>query len=332
LDRRGFEVFDIYLGDPFDESAAAIGATADHYLALGKLPVCRLQDQIAELKLDVAIYTDIGMGHISFRLAFSRLAPVQCVTWGHPDTTGIPTLDYFLSCDALEPVEAENEYTENLIRLRRVNSYYLPPAIPSRTPSKQDMGIPEEWHVYAIPQSLFKIHPDFDSVMEQILLRDSAAHIVFISDPRGVWTGLLERRLRRHSPVFEGRIHFTPRLNYSGFFSLAGAADVVLDVPQFSGGNTTYEAFSIGAPIVTRPGRFMRGRLTAALYQMMGLGNLVCDDDTGYVDTAVKLGTDAGERLDWRQKIESARPALYEDSLALAELEDFLLQALESRV
>ncbi len=40
--------------------------------------------------LDILFYPDLGMTPLTYFLAFARLAPVQCVSWGHPVTTGIP--------------------------------------------------------------------------------------------------------------------------------------------------------------------------------------------------------------------------------------------------
>ncbi len=59
--------------------------------------------QVDKENLDIIFYPDIGMSPTTYFLAFSRIAPVQIVTWGHPETTGIKTIDYFLSSALLEP-------------------------------------------------------------------------------------------------------------------------------------------------------------------------------------------------------------------------------------
>src|SRR5256885_1044518 len=74
--------------------------------------------------VDVLVYTDIGMDTTTYSLAFSRLAPVQCVTWGHPETTGLETIDYFVSSGEMETVEADNHYSERLVRLPSLTFYY----------------------------------------------------------------------------------------------------------------------------------------------------------------------------------------------------------------
>ena len=62
---------------------------------------------LAAAELDILYYTDIGMEPLTYFLAFARLAPVQCVAWGHPVTTGISSIDYFISSRMFEPSEAQ---------------------------------------------------------------------------------------------------------------------------------------------------------------------------------------------------------------------------------
>lgn len=63
----------------------------------GPLPVRCWRKEIAKDASHVLIYPDIGMDPGAGQLGAHRLAPVQCVTFGHPKTTGYPTIDYFLS-------------------------------------------------------------------------------------------------------------------------------------------------------------------------------------------------------------------------------------------
>ncbi len=67
------------------------------------------------------------MDPFSYLLAFSRLAPVQCVTRGHPDTTGILNIDYFISCEDFETEGAEMQYSESLVRMTNIPNYFYRP-------------------------------------------------------------------------------------------------------------------------------------------------------------------------------------------------------------
>ena len=77
---------------------------------------------------DVLIYGDIGMEPTSYFLAFSRLAPIQALTFGHPDTAGLPgRIDYFLSHAGMEEADdavAQSYYSERLVKLRGVGYWY----------------------------------------------------------------------------------------------------------------------------------------------------------------------------------------------------------------
>ena len=44
-------------------------------------------------QLDVAVFPELGMSPRTWRLAMLRSAPVQAVGWGHPVTTGLPSID-----------------------------------------------------------------------------------------------------------------------------------------------------------------------------------------------------------------------------------------------
>ena len=59
---------------------------------------------------------------------------------------------------------------------------------------------------------------------------------------------------------------------------LLASADVILGPFPFGGGNTTYEPLAVGTPVVTYPGRFLRGRISDALYHRMGMRSLVATD------------------------------------------------------
>src|SRR5262249_54411249 len=53
--------------------------------------------QIKEDNLDVLLLPDVGMGGAGKMISLARLAPIQCVGWGHPMTTGSANVDYYLS-------------------------------------------------------------------------------------------------------------------------------------------------------------------------------------------------------------------------------------------
>lgn len=327
LSRPTFHVTLIRYPGNEDEMTRSLEDDADNVLILtGKLEEDR--GLIADLRLDVLIYADIGMDPRTYFLGFSRLASVQCVAWGHPVTTGIPTIDYFLSSKLLEPADADEHYAERLVRFGHVNTCYAEPRLVGPARSRPDLGLPETGNLYLCTQSLYKIHPDFDAVLVGILKGDAAGRVVLLAGAEPHWKELLTGRFRRVFPEQADRVQFLPAVSQDDFLHLQALADVLLDTFPFGGGSTTYEALAFGTPVVTLPGAFLRGRITYACYQQMGVSDCIASDSADYVRIALRLGTDTPWRQAVRDRILAHKHLLYESMDSVRELETFLQQAL----
>ncbi len=330
LSRRKFRVVVISAGVHNDENARRIKRHADEYLVIPRdLPVARRM--VAEQALDLLVYPDIGMAPALSTLARTRLAPVQCVMWGHPVTTGIPTIDYFISSELIEPEDGAEHYSEELVRLKTMPTYYDRPSIPSPVVPRSRLGLADDRHIYLCPQSLFKFHPRFDQALAGILRGDPAGQVVLIEGRVPQWTELLVKRFRQTIPDCVARITFLPALNRAGFLNLLAVSDVVLDPFYFGGGNSSYETLAVGSPVVTLPAAQMRGRVTYGCYCKMGVLDCVASDPQHYVEIALRLGTDGDFRQAVCARIRATSDALFEDAQAVRELEQFFQHAVESR-
>jgi len=329
LDRREFFVTVFSVGHHSDAIAKFIQDAADQYVPL-TTDVNLSRQAIAPAGLDVLFYTDIGMDQTTYSLAFSRLAPVQCVSWGHPDTTGLDTIDYFVSSELFESPAADEHYHERLVRLPSLPLYYYPPLVPESLSSRAALGLDESAHIYCCPQSIYKFHPDFDPILADILRRDPLGQVVLIRWMYPAPDEALRARWRQTMPDVVDRVRYVRRMSQPDFMSLLAASDVLLDPVRFGGGNTTAEAIAVGTPIVTLPYEFMRSRITAAFYRKMGLDELIASSPEQYVEQTVRLGTEAEYRQEWRERILASRDLLYEDLRAVRALEDFFRQAVKS--
>ena len=81
---------------------------------------------IESLNLDILVYPEIGMDFFYWIIAHSKLARIQINTWGHSETSGIDTIDYYISSSYYEDENAQTNYTEKLIRLNSLCTYYYP--------------------------------------------------------------------------------------------------------------------------------------------------------------------------------------------------------------
>ncbi len=294
LPRDGYELCVLSIGRHDDALSARIAAGADRFACAGP-DLAAARAALHELRADVIVYCDIGMDDVSYYLASERLAPVQCASWGHPVTSGLPNVDYFLSSRLIEPHDGERHYTEALEKLPAWLTVYEAP-VPDPAPIGRDaFGFAPGENVYLCPQSMFKLHPDFDAYLAAILDRDERA-VVTLIDSRSEWRKRLQARLARSVGARAERIRFLPRQDRAQYLALLDAADVVLDTVHFAGGYTTFETLWLGKPFVTERGRFMRGRVSAGLCDLLDLSEPIAEGAEGYADTAVAFATDAAFR------------------------------------
>jgi protein O-GlcNAc transferase len=307
-----------------DAFSASLDQKADKAVVL-PATLSAQQRAVAREELDVLFYPDIGMAPATYFLAHARLAPVQVVGWGHPDSPGIDTLDYFLSAATIEPADGDDHYRERLIRFSRLPCCYEPLLVPDRVPGRAEMGLPEQGTLYGCPQSLFKLHPDFDAVLAEIAVGDPDGHIIVIEGKQAVWTELLRKRWAGTFPVLNDKVLFVPRRDLDGFMKLMSHFDVLLDPIHFGSGNTMYESQVYGTPTVTWPGRFMRGRIVAGAYQQMEAPDApVAKSIEDYASIALRFGMhpDLRERAR-REFLEASSRRLFSDDGVIREYEEF---------
>src|SRR5262249_27370718 len=113
LDRRRFGIFAYHTGTRTDAETETAAALCERFVQ-GPLPIDMWRQEILADKLHVLIYPEVGMDPASAHLASQRLAAVQCSSFGHPVTSGFPTIDYYLSSELMEPLDGDLQYTEEL--------------------------------------------------------------------------------------------------------------------------------------------------------------------------------------------------------------------------
>ncbi len=322
LPRDRFEVSVISVGSHDDLFAQRFRAAADHHVAL-PTNLAAVREQVAAMKLDLLFFADVGMDTLTYSLAMSRLAPVQCCTWGHPVTTGSPEMDAFIISEDLESEGGDSHYTERLVRNPRLAVCYERP-VPSRPRPREYFGLDPDRHVYLCFQTLFKFHPEFDAILAGILARDPRGDLILMEGQHPEWTAMLQRRFARTLGEGAKRVRFLPGQSHEDFMSLYGVADVSLDPIHFGGGNTTYEALAIGLPVVTWPSEFLRCRLSYAMYRQSGIDDCVAGSVEDYIERAVRIATQPGYRKELSQRIVEQSAVLYDDREAIRELADRL--------
>ena len=332
LDRERFELHVFHVGSKQDEETGWAKARSASFTQ-GARDLKLWVKAVLEKQVDVLIYPEIGMDPMTVKLASLRLAPVQIAAWGHPETTGLPDMDYYLSAECLEPADAQNNYTEKLICLPNLGCHYHPEPFQSADPDLASLGIEGSVPFFLCPGTPFKYAPQHDHIFVEIANKLGRCQFVFFTHHQRGLSEKLHRRLEaafaKADMNFNDYGRFIPWQEQAAFHGLLKRADVFLDTIGFSGFNTAMQAVECSLPIVTREGRFMRGRLTSGILQRMGMRELIAETEDEYVNLAVRLAQDAEYRLNIRQRIENSRSILFDDIAPVRALEDFLVNVVK---
>jgi predicted O-linked N-acetylglucosamine transferase (SPINDLY family) len=336
IDRRRFQIFGYHTGVKEDAATKEAASLCDRFVQ-GPLSNDRWRDVILEDAPHALIHPDIGMNAVSARLAAQRLAAVQCNSLGHPDTSGFPTIDYFLSSELMEPPDAQDHYTERLVLLPNLSIYYEPPDPPPVALDRGGLGLRPNATVFWSGQSLFKYLPQFDEVFARIAREAGDCQFAFIRYGQGTYLDeLFFRRLERAfaSVGLKAADYcvLLPRLNQHRFVAAIGQCDIVLDSIAWSGFNSTSEGLYHSLPIVTMKGPLMRGRHTTAILKRMEVEETITETVDDYVSTAVRLARDLPWRLAIKEKIIRNKHRLYRDTTCVSALETFLDDAVRRAI
>ena len=141
------------------------------------------------------------MNSMAYFLLFSRLSRRTAIFWGHAVTSGVSQFDtdstegtgggdYFVSSTLFEPKDGgQDDYAEQLYLMRSMTTRFLPPVKPRLSLEIEDVlpGI-AGMRLYLVPQTLYKLHPDFDGLLASILRKDAKAIVAFPEAQLGEWT------------------------------------------------------------------------------------------------------------------------------------------------
>ncbi|MGH8764604.1 MAG: tetratricopeptide repeat protein, partial [Burkholderiales bacterium] len=244
-DAARFDLEAFHLGAEHDRETQTARSLASHFEA-GDGNFERVSAAIALRQPDVIFYPEIGMDSLTYKLASLRLAPVQMTTWGHPETSGLPTVDYFVSAESLEPENAAAHYSEKLVLLPHLGCSYPARQLPFAPPEFGGGGPAASIPLLVCPGTPFKYEPRHDGILLEIARRLGRCHFLFFTYRVPEISRRLEHRLRARFAAdgldAEAFLRFLPWQTPAQFRGLMSGATLFLDTLGFSGFNTAMEA------------------------------------------------------------------------------------------
>ncbi len=333
LDRERFDVH-IFQLDPESDAETSWAKTQVDGFHTHPRDLGTWVAAVSAAKLDIAIFPEIGIDPLALQLAALRVAPVQATTWGHPQTSGLPTMDLYFSAEAFEPAEAEAHYSERLVRLPKLGAWFEPWTINPVNADLASLGIARDEPLLLCPGMPFKYSPVHDRLWARIargLRRAGGGKLVFfLGNPEEMHQRLvlrLRRAFRDEKLNFDKEVYLMPFIARSRFFGVMRESALMLDTLGFSGFNTALHGIEAGLPVLAREGTFLRGRLASGLMRQLDLPELIAGSDEEFIDKAIQLTGDVKKREGLRREIERRRVRLFNDVEPIRALERCLLEA-----
>ncbi len=229
-----------------------------------------------------------------------RAAPVQVTYIGYPSTTGIRTIDARIVDSITDPPGYEPRCVERLHRLDPVFLCYSPPeGTPEPSPVPSLAGAPVTFGSFS---AFMKLHTGLLALWARVLHRVPGSRLMLkhsaLSDEsvardvaeRFVSFGISSDRLILEKPS-DSSLAVLERYSM---------VDVALDTFPYNGTTTVCESLLMGVPLVTKVGTTSAGRVSESLLRCVGAGELVAQDDDGFVDLAARIATSASDLRRYR--------------------------------
>ena len=326
-DREKVEVFAYYCGpeakDPLHQH---FKSTADHFTSITSLDDAsaarRISDDGVQILVDLNGYTR----EARLKLVAQRPAPV-IVNWlGYPGTMASPYHHYLIADEFIVPESHELYYSEKVLRLPCYQPSLRTRSVASHTPTRTEVGLPENATVFCCFNGVHKIHPfTFDRWLA-ILARVPGSVLWLLGS-----NDATNERLRSYAAqrgIAKERLVYAEKLTNPFHLARYGLADLFLDTTPYGAHTTASDALWSGVPVLTLSGRSFASRVCGSLVRAAGIPELVCESADEFVERAVRYGSDRASLQPLRERLRAGRDSctLFDMPALVRQLEDLYAQ------
>jgi hypothetical protein len=247
--------------------------------------VKQLADAILERKPAMILYLGVGMVAQVIALASLRLAPVQCVSFGHAATTMSEVMDYFIVPEDF--AGAAHTFSEKVLKLPKAAMPFAP-----RPFTRLEKPPPDGTIRVAVPASTMKLNPKLFEALSRIAAQAASALEFHFFPLAG--TGLPYLELARAVKAQVPKATVFPELPHEAYMERLSRCDLFLNPFPYGNMNGIIDCFRFSLPGVCLDGAETHADADAAIFARMGLPPaLAAKTVDDYVAMAVKLIDDA---------------------------------------
>jgi protein O-GlcNAc transferase len=319
--QEAFEVFcysDVLIPDQVTDR---IRSVASVWRECRGIPDPVLAQWIRDDQIDVLVDPTGHMGNNRLLVFARKPAPVQIAYNGYPGTTGLKTIDYFVTDEAQHPpgsLDVER-FTERLLYLSTSRCYRSPDSTisPGKLPADRVGHI-----TFGSLNRPAKLTPAMMKLWGEILLAVKDSKLLLV-----VGTMREEEASRHYAPFFEkmgilkDRLQFATQRRLDDYLALFNRVDVALDCFPYNGCTTVCDALWMGVPTITLSGKTFVSRVALSILSQIGLSDLATYSEPDYIQKALSLAND-------RPRLQSLRGTLRDQMLRsrLCDARGFILE------
>jgi protein O-GlcNAc transferase len=247
---------------------------------------------VRQLEVDIAVDLNGFTRNARLGVLACRPSPIQVNYLGYAGTMGANYYDYIIADQIVIPREQFGFYSEKIAWLP--HSFFVNDAarpIAFRTPTRSELGLPDEAFVFCCFNQPFKISPAIFDVWMR-LLRDVEGSVLWLKDYGSLVMHNLSREAERRGMDPKRLIFASSVPGQSEHLARHRQADLFIDTLYYNAHTTASDALWAGLPVVTCLGSTFAGRVGASLLHAVGLSELVTSTLDDYESLALRLARD----------------------------------------
>ncbi|NQV32199.1 MAG: hypothetical protein HQ515_05860, partial [Phycisphaeraceae bacterium] len=271
-----------------DEVTTRLRGKFDYYCDIAALEDQAVAQQIRQDGIDILV--DLAGHTAGNRLGVMALkpAPIQVTYLGHPDTTGMPQIDYRITDAHAESEQSRQCSTESLVDLPQGFLWYRPP---ENAPEVTDAPIVKNGYAtFGSFNHQARINKNMIALWSKILQNMPDARFLLelcVGDDEAVKAAYLECFEFYGIPAERIDIHTLS--THEDHLACLGSVDVALDSYPYNSTTSTCEALWMGVPVVTLKGDLHCSRVGYSLLSQLSMEFLAVDTTDEYVTMATAL-------------------------------------------
>lgn len=253
-----------------------------------------LKDRIVELQPQLIWYPSVGLTSATMLLANTRLAPIQVVTLGHPESTQSEFIDYAIIPKYSHREGMQDYFTEKLLLINDAGLVMTPPV------GDVDYHVVNQEEAFivniAIPAKSYKLSPQYLDTLQAI--NDYQVKLHFFPNEQGIRQELVASEIEaRFSRYSNARVYL--RDTYQPYIDNLSKCHIYAATFPFGGSNSIYDALKCGLiPVCLANPTVLNENTDAMLLQYLGLPDeLITHTHEEYQNKIIELVHNTPKRV-----------------------------------